>query len=276
MKSKYTGIDGGDTITKYFKEVRKTKLLTQEEEVALAIRIQNGDETANEELVKANLKFVISIAKDYQGAGVLFSDLINEGNYGLLKAAQRFDHTKGFRFISYAVWWVKQSIIQALNDNGRMIRLPVNVITKISDMKKKMEKFEFENERLPVDNEELADGEMFDDIFHPTCSSLNNLINDEGDEMIEFIGDEIAVDSISDLDNERLGKALDQTLSVLEPREREIVECYFGLNSQYEAMTLEEIGDKYNLTKERIRQIKEKAIKKLHASSAKLRKFLNN
>lgn len=275
MKNKYTGIDGGDTITKYFKEIRKIELLTSEQEIDLAIKIQNGDEKAIKELVQSNLKFVVSIAKEYQGAGVLFSDLINDGNYGLIKAAQKFDHTKGFRFITYAVWWVRQSIIQSLNDNGRMIRLPVNVIAKISNMKKQMDKFEFENERLPVNNEEINEEIIFDEIIHPTCSSLNNFINDEGDEMLEFISDEISSDSISDLDNERLGKALEQTLSILEPREKEIIECYFGLNN-YNGMTLEEIGLEIGLTKERVRQIKEKALKKLVANSVKLRKFINN
>lgn len=276
MKSKYTGIDGGDTITKYFKEVRKLELLTPEEEVNLAIRIQNGDERAVDELVRANLKFVVSIAKDYQGQGILFADLISEGNYGLIKAAQRFDHTKGFRFITYAVWWIKQSIMQCLNDNGRMIRLPVNVISELSTMRKQMDKFEFENERLPVNNELLKDGESFKNITTPSCTSLNNLINEDGDELLDFIADESLGDVISGLDNERLGRALEQTLEILDERERQIIECYFGLNSGYEPMTLEEIGDKYGLTKERIRQIKEKAIKRLHFSSAKLRKFLNN
>ena len=276
MKSKYTGTDGSDTITKYFKEVRKSKLLTPEKEVELAIRIQNGDEVASKELIEANLKFVISVAKDYQGQGILFSDLISEGNVGLIKAAKKFDHTKGFRFISYAVYWIKQSIIQSLNDNGRMIRLPVNVIGKMSHLKKQMDKFELENERLPYINEEMSEGDFFDEIILPSCTSLNNVMNEEGDEFIEFVGDEFVSDTILELDNDKLSAAIERTLNILEPREREIIGCYFGLNSDYIAMTLEEIGDKYDLTKERIRQIKEKAIKKLHANSIELRKFIHN
>lgn len=276
MKSKYTGTDGSDTITKYFKEVRKSKLLTPEKEVELAIRIQNGDEVASKELIEANLKFVISVAKDYQGQGILFSDLISEGNVGLIKAAKKFDHTKGFRFISYAVYWIKQSIIQSLNDNGRMIRLPVNVIGKMSHLKKQMDKFELENERLPYINEEMSEGDFFDEIILPSCTSLNNVMNEEGDEFIEFVGDEFVSDTILELDNDKLSAAIERTLNILEPREREIIGYYFGLNSDYIAMTLEEIGDKYDLTKERIRQIKEKAIKKLHANSIELRKFIHN
>lgn len=276
MKSKYTGTDDSDTITKYFKEVRKTELLTPEKEVELAIRIQNGDEVAKKELIEANLKFVISVAKDYQGQGLTFADLISEGNFGLIKAAQKFDHTKGFRFISYAVYWIKQSIMQSLNDNGRMIRLPVNVIGKMSNMKKQVDKFELENERLPFIDEDMGKGEVFDDIVLPTCTSLNKIINEDGDELVEFIGDEFVSDTISELDNDKLSQAIQKTLGILEPRERKIIECYFGLNSDYEAMTLEEIGEEYDLTKERIRQIKEKAIKKLHASSIQLRKFIHN
>lgn len=276
MKSKFTGTDGSDTITKYFREVRKTELLTPEQEVELAIRIQNGDKIAMKELVEANLKFVISVAKDYQGQGLLFSDLINEGNYGLIKAAQKFDHTKGFRFISYAVYWIKQSIMQSINDNGRMIRLPVNVIGKISNMKKQSDKFELEHERLPYENEMMGNGELYDTIIPPTCSSLNNIINEEGDELVDFIGDDFLNEAISELDNNKLSAAIEKTLNLLEPRERQIIESYFGLNSGYAAMTLEEIGEKYDLTKERIRQIKEKAIKKLHAGSIELRKFINN
>lgn len=276
MKSKYTVTDTSETITKYFKEVRKTELLTPEEEVELAIKIQNGDETAMKRLIRANLKFVISVAKEYQGQGLLFSDLISEGNYGLIKAAQKFDHTKGFRFISYAVYWIKQSIMQSLNDNGRMIRLPVNVIGKVSNMRKQIDKFELQYERLPYNDEDMGKGDLYENIIVPTCTSLNNVINEDGDELVEFIGDEVVIDTISELDNDKLTKTIQETLNILEPRERKIIECYFGLNSEYAAMTLEDIGEEYDLTKERIRQIKEKAIKKLHANSIQLRKFIHN
>lgn len=273
MKTKYTGIDSADTITKYFKEVRKTTLLTPEEEIGLAIRIQEGDVKAINELVEANLKFVISIAKNYQGQGVLLGDLINEGNLGLIKAASRFEYERGFRFISYAVYWIKQSIIQCLNDNGRMIRLPVNVIGKLSSMRKQMDKFEFEHERLPINEDILSDGEEFKEMYTPSCSSYNGLINEEGDELLDLISDEDNEDLVA-LEGENLSNAIEKALSVLDERERGIIECYFGLNGT--AMTLEEIGDEYDLTKERIRQIKEKAIKKLHRSSVKLRLFINN
>jgi RNA polymerase sigma factor (sigma-70 family) len=149
MSKKFVNFDTDDSISKYFKDVRKSVILTPKEEVELAKKINEGDQSAIDKLVNANLKFVVSIAKEYQGQGLSLSDLINEGNYGLIKAATRFDHKKGFRFISYAVWWVKQSIIQSLNDNARMVRLPANVISKISYLKKEIAKFENENERQP-------------------------------------------------------------------------------------------------------------------------------
>src|ERR1035437_10615091 len=156
MNRKFVNFDKDDSISKYFKDVRKSVILTPAEEVNLAKRIKRGDEKAIHELVKANLKFVVSIAKDYQGKGLPLSDLISEGNYGLIKAANRFDHKRGFRFISYAVWWIRQSIIQSLNDNARIVRLPANVINKISYLNKEIAKFEFQNEREPVY------GEIFD------------------------------------------------------------------------------------------------------------------
>ncbi len=263
MSRKFVNFDSDDAIAKYFKDVRKSTLLTPSEEVLVAKRIKEGDEKAVEELLNANLKFVISIAKEYQGQGLLLSDLISEGNYGLIKAAHKFDVDRGFRFISYAVWWVKQSIIQSLNDNARTVRLPANIINKLSYLKKEISKFEYENEREPVYGEIFdKDNEAMAILSFPKIASLNDVINDEGDELIELIAGEEPEDNQILID-ERLKKELNRTLEILEPREREIIECYFGVNVDSEPMTLEAIGEKYGLTKERIRQIKEKAIRKL-------------
>lgn len=272
MKINYTNISGSDSIAKYFKEIRKKELLTFEKEIELAERVKDGDEKAIVELCEANLRFVISVAKEYQGHGLELNDLINEGNYGLIKAAHKFDSTKGFRFISYAVWWVRQSIIQSLNDNSRLIRLPVNLITKLNSIKK--------NNELLL-QEHLGDLEMFDNEFINldviTCGSLNDHINEDGDEVSDLISDEINIEErlIENADESKLKEALNKTLDILDEREREIIECYFGLNKEFEAMTLEGIGDKYDLTKERIRQIKSKAIMKLRANTSNLQKLLD-
>jgi RNA polymerase primary sigma factor len=279
MNRTYINLSGDDSVTKYFKEVRKSKVITSEEEVKLAKRIENGDNSAIDELVFANLKFVISIAKEYQGQGLLLSDLINEGNYGLIKAANRFDYTRGFRFISYAVWWIKQSIIQSLNDNARTIRLPSNVINKLSYLKKEIEKFKFENEREPVYGDILvdnADGEIFTEINLPSCKSLNDTVSDDGSELYELIGNPMndnddnfyTIDSVIKFE-------LDKTLSILTDRERAIIDYYYGLDNNFESMTLEAIGEKFKLTKERIRQIKERAIRKLRYNSSDLHDILN-
>lgn len=274
MNKKFTNFETDDSVAKYFKEVRKSVILTPAEEINLAKRIKEGDNKASEELIKANLKFVISIAKEYQGQGLLLGDLINEGNYGLIKAAQRFDHTRGFRFISYAVWWVKQSIIQSLNDNARIVRLPANVIHKISKLNKDIAKFESDNEREPVY------GEIFDKdkdammLSFPKATSLNQMINEDGDELIELIPSE-AEDHDQLEVNDMLKKELNKTLMVLDEREKIIIESYFGVNTDCEPMTLEAIGEKYDLTKERIRQIKEKAIRKLRHNAHGLQVLMN-
>jgi RNA polymerase primary sigma factor len=263
MNRKYVNFDTDDSISKYFKDVRKSIILTPQEEIELAKRIKNGDTKAIDELVNANLKFVISIAKEFQGQGLPLSDLISEGNFGLIKAAHRFDHERGWRFISYAVWWVKQSIIQSLNDNARIVRLPANVINKLSYLKKEIAKFEHANEREPVYGEIFdKDQEVMKLLSFPKCASLNETINEEGDELIELIAGESQEEDQLIVDD-RIKIELNKTLEVLEERERVIIECYFGINTDFEGMTLEAIGEKYNLTKERIRQIKEKAIRKL-------------
>lgn len=270
MTKKFVNFDDERSLSKYFKDVRKTNLLTPEQEVDLAKQIKDGDQNAIETLVNANLKFVVSIAKDYQNQGLPLSDLISEGNYGLVKAATRFDHTRGFRFISYAVWWIKQSIIQSLNENARTVRLPANVINRLSLLKREIEKFEFENEREPIYGEILDENsEPVDLNMYPKCNSLNDVINDDGDELIDVIAldDEETNKIFVDM---RIKDELTRTLSVLDERERNIIECYFGINTDCEPMTLEAIGEKYNLTKERIRQIKEKAIRKLRHNAHSL------
>ena len=252
-----------DSINKYFKDIKRHALVTPQEEVELAKRVKNGDSLAVDRLVTANLKFVISIAKKYQNQGIPLSDLINEGNEGLIKAVYKFDHTKGFRFISYAVWWIKQTIIQALNEYSRMVRLPVNQVNKISQQRKDIKKFEGVNLREPI-NGEVINEEIFETLAYPTCTSLNNHINEEKCEFSDLIIDD-TFDSPDNVDDEDLimRKKLVKLLAVLSPRERDIIESYYGLSREFEPMTLEAIGEKYNLTKERIRQIKTKSIRKL-------------
>ncbi len=244
-----------DSMSIYLKDVRKHNVITVKEEVILATRIFNGDDSAIEELVKANLRFVIAIAKDYQNHGVPLADLISEGNYGLITAAKRFDYRKGYRFISYAVWWIKQGILQCLNDNSRTVRLPANMINKMSKIKKEIEKFEKMNQRSPSHLE-------IEYLHIPRCSSLSAPINEDGDELGSLLPDDTfeCPDQVENEDD-LLKKHLEKAMSNLSDREREIVNCYFGIYG--ESMTLEAIGDEYDLTKERIRQIKEAAIRKI-------------
>lgn len=274
MNRKFVTFDTEDSIAKYFKDVRKSVILTPDEEVELAKKIKKGDAKAIEKLVKANLKFVISIAKDYQNQGLPLSDLISEGNYGLIKAANRFDHKRGFRFISYAVWWVRQSILQSLNDNARMVRLPANIINKLSYLNKEIAKFEHANEREPIYGEIFdKDKEVMTMLHFPKCVSLNETINEDGDELIQLIPCEDEEDNMEI--NSKVKDELNRTLDALDEREKEIIECYFGINKNHEPMTLEAIGEKYGLTKERIRQIKEKAIRKLRHNANDLYSLMN-
>ena len=278
MNKHYINLNGDDSVTKYFKEVRKSTIITAEEEVELSKRIQEGDDSAIEELVFANLKFVISIAKEYQNQGLPLCDLINEGNYGLIKAATKFDHTRGFRFISYAVWWVKQSIIQSLNDNARTIRLPTNVINKLSQLRKEINKFKLENEKEPVYGDIEIEGENVEIInFEQNVTkSLNDVINEDGSELYEIIENPntVEVENFYDVDS-IVKDELNKTLTLLSDRERLIIEYYYGLDSNYEPMTLEAIGEKFNLTKERVRQIKHNALRKLRHNAYELFNVLN-
>tara|TARA_R110000803_G_scaffold74903_3_gene139053 strand:+ start:41443 stop:42282 length:840 start_codon:yes stop_codon:yes gene_type:complete len=276
-KKKFKNTSDDETISNYFKDVRKSKLITPEDEVKLAIRIKNGDDSAVNKLVSANLKFVISIAKDYRWQGLPLSDLISEGNLGLVKAATRFDHTRGFRFISYAVWWIKESIIKSLNDNARMIRLPTNVIKKVSDLRKEIERFELDNERLPVYGDLLdSNGDVVEQFTTPQCTSLNDIINEDGDELYCLIADTNSnIEEEIFSTNDRIKLEINNILSKLDKREKEILECYFGIDKEYNGMTLEAIGDKYDLTKERIRQIKEKAIRRIRFNASGLFDIIN-
>jgi RNA polymerase primary sigma factor len=245
-----------DGVGIYMKDVRKTDLITAEKEVELAKRIAGGDDRALNELVSANLRFVIKIAKRYQNQGVPIADLISEGNYGLITAAKKFDHTKGFRFITYAIWWIKQCIIQSLNDDSRTVRLPGNMINKLTKIRKEVDLFEKENQRTPTSSE-------VQQVIVPSCTSLNNPINEDGDELVNLIENNIfsSPDIINNEDENVKNSGLNRAMKSLSGREIEIINCYFGITG--EPMTLELIGEEFGLTKERIRQIKESAIRKI-------------
>jgi len=256
MVNKYLNL-GEDSLSAYMRDVRKNgDTITIDREVELAKKIKEGDSEALDELVKANLRFVIKIAKDYQGQGVAIADLINEGNYGLTVAAHKFDHTKGFRFISYAIWWVRQSILQCLNENSRTVRLPSNVINKLSKIRKEIDKFEKDNHRLPSEHE-------VEQINIPSCSSLNEFINDDNDELVNIIEDNMfrSPDVLEDEESELKNAEMKRAMNNLSEREIKIINHYFGIDG--EPMTLEMIGEEVGLTKERVRQIKESAIRKV-------------
>jgi RNA polymerase primary sigma factor len=286
---RFVSYDDTDTVSKYFKDIRKidlefkskykTEHLSLEEEVKLAKKILKGDQKAIDELVKANLRFVVSIVKPYQNCGLTLPDLINEGNIGLIKAAQKFDYTKGFRFISYAVWWVRQSILHSLNENARIVRLPTNVINKLHSLKKSIDKFETENEREPTIGElENLDKETIELLYSGKCASLNDPIGKDGE---YELGDMIAHDENNDSEenkffvDERVKVVLNETLKILSPREKDIIQSYYGINVPHGPMILEDIGIKYNLSKERVRQLKSKSLRKLKFSSLLLYRVLN-
>jgi len=245
-----------DSLSFYMREVRKCNPITAEREVELAKRIQEGDKKALDELVTSNLRFVIKIAKKYQNQGIPVADLINEGNYGLTVAATKFDHTKGFKFISYAIWWIKQSILQCLNENSRTVRLPGNIITKLSQIKKEIDAFEKEFHRSPNEDE-------VEQIVVPSCGSLNAMINDDGDELVNILEDNMFNSpDVLDTEEETLrNNEMKRAMKNLSDREIKILNNYFGIDG--EPMTLEMIGEEVGLTKERVRQIKESAIRKV-------------
>lgn len=270
------------SLDKYLQEIGKVNLLTPEQEVELAIKIKQGDPEALERLTKANLRFVVSVAKQYQNQGLSLGDLINEGNLGLIKAARRFDETRGFKFISYAVWWIRQSILQALAEQSRIVRLPLNrvgVLNKIGKAYRNLEQ-EFEREPSP---EELANELEMDvqDVAETLQISTKHLsfdapfAQDQENRLLDVLEDEEQPSPDTSLMSESLNEEIERALSKLSEMEAAIIKLYFGLENE-QAMTLEEIGDKFNLTRERIRQIKEKAIRRLRNAtrSKELKKYL--
>ena len=267
------------SLDKYLQEIGKVELITADEEVELAQRIRQGDMAALEKLTKANLRFVVSVSKQYQNQGLSLPDLINEGNLGLIKAARRFDETRGFKFISYAVWWIRQSILQALAEQSRIVRLPLNTIGSINKINKTYAKLEQEFEREP-NAEEIA--EVLDLTEAEVKESMKNagrhvsmdapLVQDEDNNMYDVLKSDEVVTPETQLLYESLRKEIDRAISTLTQREADVVRLYFGLNGGH-PMTLEEIGEKFDLTRERVRQIKEKAIRRLkHTSRSKILK----
>ncbi|HCX74398.1 MAG TPA: RNA polymerase subunit sigma [Algoriphagus sp.] len=264
------------SLDKYLQEICKVDLLTADEEVVLAKRIREGDQLALEKLTKANLRFVVSVAKQYQNQGLSLGDLINEGNLGLIKAAQRFDETRGFKFISYAVWWIRQSILQALAEQSRIVRLPLNRVGSLNKISKTFSELEQKFEREPSPEElaevlEVTASEVVDTmkISGRHVSMDAPFVQGEENSLLDVLendGDEKPDDGLM---NDSLRKEVQRALSTLTQREADVITLYFGLNGEH-AMTLEEIGEKFNLTRERVRQIKEKAIRRLrHTSRSK-------
>jgi RNA polymerase primary sigma factor len=269
------------SLDKYLQEISREGMISADEEVELAIRIKAGDQRALEKLTRANLRFVVSVAKQYQNQGMTLPDLINEGNVGLIKAAERFDETRGFKFISYAVWWIRQAILQALAEQARIVRLPLNKIGTINKLNRAFSELEQKNER-PPSAEELAEfmGVSVSDVKQSLQSNGRHVSMDapltEGDESSSSLYDVLpnTYSDTPDLDlvKDSLRKDIERSLSTLTSREGEVVRLYFGLNGRY-PLTLEEIGDKFDLTRERVRQIKEKAIRRMkHTSRSKMLK----
>ena len=260
------------SLDKYLQEIGREDLITVEEEVELAQAIRRGDRKALEKLTRANLRFVVSVAKQYQNQGLSLPDLINEGNLGLIKAAEKFDETRGFKFISYAVWWIRQSILQALAEQSRIVRLPLNQVGSLSKISKAFSKFEQENERKPSP-EELADElEIPVDKISDTLKVSGRhisvdapFVEGEDKSLWDVLVNDDAPIADRTLMNESLSKEIDRALATLTERESEIIKMFFGIGCQ--EMTLEEIGDKFGLTRERVRQIKEKAIRRLRQGS---------
>ena len=270
------------SLSRYLEEIGNYEPLPPAREVELAQKIHKDDQVALEELVKAKLRFVVSVAKDYQGQGLPLTDLINEGNLGLIKAAGRFDETRGFKFISYAVWWIRQSILQALAEHSRIVRLPLNRVGTISKITKTAEKLEAEIERSPNEQEigrqlEMTPDEVIDAMrISRRHHSLNAPFRDgDKNSLIDVIKDENQSSPDEPLMNDSLKDEIRQSLDTLKERERQVIKMYFGIERDY-ALTLNEIGEEFNLTRERVRQIKEKAIRRLrHRSRSKtLRTYL--
>ena len=266
------------SLDKYLQEIGREDLITVEEEVELAQRIKKGDHAALEKLTRANLRFVVSVAKQYQNQGLSLPDLINEGNLGLIKAAEKFDETRGFKFISYAVWWIRQSItraiaiLQALAEQSRIVRLPLNQVGSLNKISKALSKFEQENERRPSPEELAEELDIPVDKISDTLKVSGRhisvdapFVEGEDNSLLDVLVNDDSPIADRSLINESLSKEIDRALKQLTPRESEIIKMFFGIGCQ--EMTLEEIGDKFGLTRERVRQIKEKAIRRLRTAS---------
>jgi RNA polymerase primary sigma factor len=277
IKNPGSGLGSNRSISQYFSEIGKFSPLPPEREVELAIRIQNGEDSAMKELVESNLRFVVSVAKKYQGNGISLADLINEGNLGLIKGAKRFDHSRGFKFISYAVWWIRQSILQALAEQARLIRLPLNRVGTITKITKTAEKLEAEIERQPKADEISHQLSMSSDeivnamMYSRRHSSLDTPFQDGEDNSLMDVIENPHEDSPDNLlMRESLKEDVKLSLETLANRERTVIEMYYGISGG-RALTLNEIGEIFNLTRERIRQIKAKAIQRLgHKSRSNL------
>jgi RNA polymerase primary sigma factor len=271
-----------ESLDRYLQEIGKEKLITPEDEVRLAKEIQKGSQRALEDLTKANLRFVVSVAKQYQNQGLSLGDLINEGNLGLIKAAKRFDETRGFKFISYAVWWIRQSILQALAEQSRIVRLPLNRVGALNKIGKELSKLEQEYERVPSAAELAESLEMtVSEVADTLKISGRHLSVDapfaqgEDNRLLDVLENEEIPDPDNDLMGESLKVEIERALSKLTKREAEVIRLYFGIGREH-SLTLEEIGERFDLTRERVRQIKEKALRKLrhHNRSAALRAYL--
>lgn len=266
------------SLDKYLQEIGHEELLSVDEEVELAQKIKKGDRRALERLTRANLRFVVSVAKQYQNQGLSLPDLINEGNVGLIKAAEKFDETRGFKFISYAVWWIRQSILQAIAEQSRIVRLPLNQVGSVNKINRELNKFEQEHERRPsVD--EIADRIDLPEDKIEEAMKVNNrhvsmdapFVDGEANSLLDVLADNDMPMADKALVQESLRKEIDRAIELLNDREQKVVRAFFGIGSP--EMTLEEIGEKYNLTRERVRQIKEKAIRRLrHNTKNKLLK----
>jgi RNA polymerase primary sigma factor len=267
------------SLDKYLQDIGKEELISAEEEVELARKIRSGDQRALDKLCRANLRFVVSVAKQYQNQGLSLPDLINEGNLGLIKAAQRFDETRGFKFISYAVWWIRQSILQALAEQSRIVRLPLNQVGSLNKIKKETSRLEQKFERLPSADEIAASLEIPEykidaalKISTKYISMDAPLAEDEETKFIDIFIDEDAPYTDAGLMRESLAQEIQRSLSTLSDKERDVINLYYGIGIPH-GLTLEEIGARFDLTRERVRQIKEKAIRRLkHNSRSKLLK----
>ena len=258
----------GESLDKYLQEISKEELLTVEEEVELAARVKKGDQKALETLTRANLRFVVSVAKQYQNQGLSLPDLINEGNLGLIKAAERFEETRGFKFISYAVWWIRQSILQAIAEQSRIVRLPLNQVSSVNKISQVLSRFEQENERRPSVDEisEQVDLplEKIDEALSINGKHVSvdaPFADGEDNSLLDVLVNDNSPSADKQLVLESLRQEIQKALSCLNERERMIIEAYYGIEQP--EMTLEEIGTRYGLTRERVRQIKEKAIRRL-------------